>query len=180
MCCSYYLFKKLYMGRIIMQVSLIMLRVKLANWEWCDGRHLFECIFDMAPGKLQEGSRKAPRRPQEGSMKAPGRLHEGSRKAPDRLQESSRKASGRFQEGSGRRQESSRYYTSHTPKRIGHKSSKKPKKSQKEGQEDKDTLLQQGESSLALLRVPGCPALPSGYFLGSLELPQTMLKVAKN
>ena len=133
-----------------------------------------------APGMLQEGSRKAPRRPQEGSRKAPGRLHEGSRKAPDRLQESSRKASGRFQEGSGRRQESSRYYTSHTPKRIGHKSSKKPKKSQKEGQEDKDTLLQQGESSLALLRVPGCPALPSGYFLGSLELPQTMLKVAKN
>jgi hypothetical protein len=88
MCCSYYLFKKLYMGRIIMQVSLIMLRVKLANWEWCDGRHLFECIFDMAPGRLQEGSRKAP----EGSRNAPGRLQEGSKKAPGRLQEGSRKA----------------------------------------------------------------------------------------
>jgi hypothetical protein len=146
-----------------------------------------------APGMLQEGSRKAPRRLQEGSRKAPGKLQEGSRKVPGRLQEGSRKASGRFQEGSGRRQESSRYYTSHIPKHahakkvcqtkvslLAKRVPRSPRKSQKEIQEDKNTLQQQGEYPPALLCVPGCPALPSGYFLGSLELPPTSLKVARN
>ena len=133
---------------------------------------------------LQEGSRKAPRRPQEGSRKAPGRLHEGSRKAPNRLQESSRKASGRFQEGSGRRQESSRYYTSHIPKHahakkvcqtkvslLAKRVPRSPRKSQKEGEEDQDTLQQPGGVPPSSFTCPWMPCPPFWLFLGLLGSP---------
>jgi hypothetical protein len=155
MCCSYYLFKKLYMGRIIMQVSLIMLRVKLASWEWCDGRHLFECIFDMAPGRLQEGSRrlqecsrKAPGRLQEGPRKAPGRLQEGSMKAPGRLQIGSRKAPGKLQEGSRKVQEGARKArdtTRHThPKELATRVPKSPRRARRKGRKTRIPYYSRG------------------------------------